>query len=290
MSVSYKKFYQNEDVIKGDLHLHTTASDGCYSPEKVVQLAHEKGIRVLAITDHDTTAGLSVAKQQAEEYALEFIPGIELSTVYAEHEIHILGYYIEQSSKEMQENLQEIASSRVNRVKKIVAKLNELGYPISYEDVRKKTSCGTIGRPHIALAMMDYGIINNVEEAFEKFLNQGCPAFVPRYQLTPQDAVILITKAGGIPVLAHPGLGFPEHLLPELVSYGLKGIEVFHPRHSLEVQENYYRLACHYELIVTGGSDFHGHDKKDWWYFGKMRVPLESLQRLKEIREENSCD
>ncbi len=288
--MSYKKFYQNDEVIKGDLHLHTTASDGRYSPEKVVEFAYEKGVRVLAITDHDTTAGLSAAKKKTQEYGLDFIPGIELSTTYAKHEVHILGYYIDENNEEMQENLQEIAYSRISRVKKIVSKIKELGYPLTYEDVKKKSSSGTIGRPHIALAMMDYGIINDVEEAFEKYLNPGCPAFVPRYRLTPQDAVLLITKAGGVPVLAHPGLDFPEHLLPELVSYGLKGIEVFHPSHSREIEENYYHQACHYELIITGGSDFHGHTKEDWQHFGEMRNPVKTIQYLKEMWKENSCD
>jgi len=269
--------------LKTDLHVHTTASDGAYSPREVFRLAKERGITVLAITDHDTVGGLPEAEKVAEEYGLSFVPGIELSTIHEEHEIHILGYQIQRQNEQLLASLQTLAAARDNRASKIVAKLNELGYPVTMEEVKSKAGSELIGRPHIALAMMDHGIIKNIEEGFARFLSPGGRAYVSRYRISPCQALKLINAAGGIAVLAHPGLDFPARLLPELIVAGLGGIEVYHPDNSLQIRDYYQRRAHESGLIITGGSDFHGHEADDLTYFGQLPTPLETLVRFAEL-------
>lgn len=265
-----------------ELHAHTTASDGYYTSGQLVCLACRQGIKYLAITDHDTTAGIAQALACGRQHSLEVIPGIELSTMHNHHEIHILGYYIDETSPQMRETLQVLTTARLDRARKIVTKLNSLGYPLRYEEVKRKaTTTGSIGRPHIALALIDHGIVTSIEEAFQKLLNPGCPGYVPRFRLTPFEAIDLVREAGGVPVLAHPGVDFPAGILSTFVEAGLKGIEVFHPEHTQEVEEYYLQQARKMDLIITGGSDFHGHDACDLSYFGNMAVPEISIQHLK---------
>ena len=288
--MSCTKYYPCHDITcKIELHVHTTFSDGAFTPERIVELAWERGIRFLAITDHDTVFGLEEAKNKALQYPLELIPGVELSTVYHDHEIHILGYYIDPGSPELLETLSLLTGSRRNRVLKIDENLKYYGLDITYDDVRTKVlDNGSQGRPHIALALIEHGIVKTVEEAFEKFLNPGCPGYVPRYKLSPCDAITLIKKAGGVPVLAHPGIDFPFELLPSCMETGLEGMEVYYPRHTPEMEKEYLNLALKMGLIVTGGSDFHGHETQEWRYFGEMPVPPQSIKRLKEMSPEKT--
>lgn len=281
--MSYPGYYH-----KIDLHVHTTASDGAYSPHDLVALAHQKGIDCLSITDHDTTWGLSEALQAGQTYSLEIIPGLELSTVHGKTEIHILGYYFNPQSHILQVTLDLLADARYGRARKIVEKLNDLGHLIDFSEVRSKSTNGTIGRPHVALVMIDHGIINSIEEGFDKYLSPGCPAYVPRLRLTPPEAIQLIRDSGGVPVLAHPGLGFPPELLPDFISQGLEGVEVFYPEHSREVIMHYSNQCRKYNLIMTGGSDFHGHQPEDLKGLGRMNVPSETIERLKTKAHEIS--
>ena len=269
------------DSPKIDLHVHTTASDGAFSPSETVKLAYQKGISYLAITDHDTIAGLAEATQECSRYELDFFPGIEFSTIYEESEVHILGYNFDWTNKRMTETVFQLQNARVNRIKKMVAKLADLGIYIRFEEVRQKASAPNIGRVHLALALMDKGIVSSINEAFNKYLNRGCPAFVPRYKLTPCLALEIIKEAKGIPVLAHPGLSGCDQLIPLLVDKGLQGIEVFHPRHTKEDECIYLQMAQKYYLIITGGSDFHGYEEKDLSNFGEMKVPFDSIKKLK---------
>lgn len=281
--MSCTKYYPHYDNgWKIELHVHTTASDGAYNPGKIVELAWEKGVRILAITDHDTTSGWEEAAGKTLQYPVMLIPGIELSTVHEDHEIHILGYYIDPDSDKLQNVLNLLTDARQNRACKIVEKLNKHGIDIAFEDVRKKGSPGgSLGRPHVALALIEQGLVNTVEEAFEKFLNPDRPGYVPRYKLAPYEAIALIKKAKGIPVLAHPGIDCPVELLPSFIEAGLLGIEVFHPQHTQEMEKEFLRLACERNLIVTGGSDFHGHEQDEWRYFGEMPVPAQSIEFFK---------
>lgn len=274
--MSYPKHYH-----KIDLHVHTTASDGSYSPRNLVALARSKGIDCLAITDHDTTYGLSEALEAGKEYGMEIIPGIELSTVQENTEIHVLGYYIDPQNLPFQETLDRLVEARDGRARRIVEKLNDLGYPIEFSEVRSKAPHGTMGRPHVALVMMDHGIIRSIDEGFDKYLSPGCPAYVPRMRLTPLEAIHLIKEAGGVPVLAHPGLGCPKVLLTDFVRNGLEGIEVFYPKHSHDEIDYYYYQCKNFNLIMTGGSDFHGHNPEDTAILGNIQVPAETIERLK---------
>ena len=280
---SYRMSNSNEkkiEIQKADLHVHTTASDGAFSPSETVKLAAQKGISYLAITDHDTIAGLVEAAQECNKYELNFFPGIEFSTIYEESEIHILGYNFDWTNKRMTETVVQLQNARVNRIKKMVAKLVDLGINIRFEEVRQKVSAPNIGRVHVALVLMDKGIVSSIDEAFDKFLNRGCPAFEPRYKLTPCLALKIIKEAKGIPVLAHPGLSGCDQIISLLVDKGLQGIEVFHPRHTKENEQIYLQIAQKYNLIVTGGSDFHGHEEKDFSKLGEMKVPFNSLNKL----------
>lgn len=279
---SHKYSHESPRSIRADLHIHTKASDGAYTPREVVAMARERGISVLAITDHDTVSGLAEAREAAREYGLQLISGIELSTVTQNKEIHILGYCIDQENEGLMSALGSLSAARDKRAGLIVDKLKDLGYPLTMAEVKAKAGSEIIGRPHIALAMMDHGIINNISEGFARFLNPGGLAYVPRYRISPHQAVEIISKAGGFAVLAHPGTDFSASLLPELIAGGLAGIEVYHPENPLQIRDFYLSKAAENGLLVTGGSDFHGHDQGDFQYFGRMPVPAGTVSRLLE--------
>lgn len=279
---SQKFFLPAKGRSKTDLHVHTTASDGAYPPHEVVRLAKERSIAVLAVTDHDTVGGLGEAEKAAEKYGIILIPGIELSTIHEQHEIHILGYQICPANSQLLYSLQTLKAARDNRAQHIVAKLNKLGYRVTMEEVRAKAGSDLIGRPHIALSMIDHGIVNSIDEGFARFLNPGGLAYVSRYRISPTQAIKLVREAGGTAVLAHPGLDFPARLLPELVEAGLGGIEVYHPDNSLQIRDYYLRRANEAGLLVTGGSDFHGHHPEDLDRLGSLPTPRDSLLRLTE--------
>lgn len=285
MSVSYMKFWP-----KVDLHIHTTASDGAYDSREIVRLAWEHGIRYMAITDHDTIGGLKEAWTEGEKYPLEVIPGIEISTLDGKHEVHILGYYIDYNNYQLVEFCERIKSARETRARKIVEKLNQLGYPVSMDEIYKKAGPDVIGRPHIALALMDHKAVSSISDGFAKLLGYGKPGYVPRFKILPETAVEIILKAGGVPVLAHPGLGFPKNRLVQLVEAGLKGIEVFHPDNSEEDREYYQKKAEELNLVATGGSDFHGHDQEDWNYFGKISLDPTNIDKLRSLARKILCD
>lgn len=280
--MSWKKFYRKN---KADLHVHTTASDGKYLPREVVKIAWKKGVSFLAITDHDTITGLEEAYQECRKYQVVFYPGIELSTNYENREIHLLGYNLNWTSHELQENLAQLQAARKIRVEKMVSKLSERGIPIRLEDVRKKATGQSMGRPHIALVLLELGMVKSIDEAMRLYLSPGCPAYVSRYRISPLAALKLIHKAGGMPVLAHPGIECPDELIPVLIKNGLQGIEVFHPKHTKKQEDFYAQLAQTNQLMITGGSDFHGHEEKDFFNLGEMKVPLNSIRQLKK----NSC-
>lgn len=266
---------------KTDLHVHTTASDGRFPPAEIVRLAVLKGITTLAVTDHDTVSGLEEAKNEAFMRRLAFIPGLELSTVYDDVEVHILGYGIQYEDGRLADVLHNLMQSREKRAEKIVDKLNTLGYPVTMEEVRKKAGSGSMGRPHIAMVMQDHGFVEDIQDGVTRFLNPGCPAYIPRLRISPLDAISLIRESGGIPVLAHPGDDLPQQLLPLCVENGLAGLEVYHPKHTPQLVRHFYDMAVLYNLLITGGSDFHGYTEEDWKNFGSMPIPDKSIGDLK---------
>lgn len=247
-----------------DLHVHSTASDGTLSPEELIKEAISLGLSGIAITDHDTTDGLEIAEEFIKNHMinLEFIPGIEMNTEMGENEVHILGYYIDYNNQSLQERLRDIRSQRQQRAQKMVNKLCELGLKIDYEDV-KSLATDLVARPHIAMAMVNAGYVDNIKEAFNKYIGKGQSAYVNRYKFTPNEAINMIKQAGGIAVLAHPGLIADQNLIPNIIDMGIKGLEVYYPEHDNEQTENYLNLARNHGLLITGGSDFHGFNSSE---------------------------
>lgn len=260
------------------------------SPSELVRHAKDAGLAAIALTDHDTIAGIPEAVEEGRRVGMEVVPGIEISADY-KNEMHILGYFKEEDYLRMTPVLSYLRESRENRNKKIIDKLNEMGFDITMEEVSSIAKGKVVGRPHIAKIMMEKGYVRSVSEAFEKYLEFGKPAYFKKEKLTPQQGIETILKAGGIPVLAHPVLlkiPFEEldALLKELVSYGLKGIEAYYVYNSEDFTITSLELARKYNLVPTGGSDFHGTFKPGiniGTGYGNLRVDYGILIRIKEL-------
>lgn len=241
-----------------DLHIHSRYSDGLLWPEEIVQICDVKGIKYISITDHDTVASQYITLKKQSDITV--IPGLELSTEYKEREIHILGYFIDIHNSDLKSELNYIKESRINRAKEIIYKLNMLDLNISFDDIDSDN--GSIGRPHIARALVNKGFAANIKEAFLKYLIKGKPCYVERYKINYKEALRLINNCNGLAFLAHPGEIYKgittEDIIKEFKVYGLNGIEVFHPSHSLKQTRDYYNLSKKYSLIISGGSDCHG--------------------------------
>lgn len=246
-------------MIKADLHIHTTASDGLFTPEEVVDWAIKKEVDIIAITDHDTTKGIDRALNANNKKHLKIIPGIELSSELNNSEIHVLGYCIDYKSNLLYNLSEKIKSQRILRAKKIIGKLEGLNIHISEKDIRKNVGEDFIGRPHIAMALIDNGYVQSIEEAFDKYLKYNGPAYEPRFKLTVNESVNLIHRLGGFAVLAHPGIIQGDINVKELlIEENFDGIEVIHSKHSNEDVLKFKTMAKELELIMTGGSDCHG--------------------------------
>lgn len=242
-----------------DLHLHTTFSDGSFTPTEVVELAAQKGLAYIAITDHDTTDGNQEALKAGRKLGVKVIPGIELSTKYKRKSIDILGYHI-QATKELSEVLLKMREHRQNRSKLIVNKFCKLGMTITEEDVQKFSKGDVIARPHIAQAIVEKGYAKNAQEVFDLYLGDGKPCAVEKMALKPEEGINLIHKAGGKAVLAHPILIQNDSIVEELMQLPIDGIEVWHRKHELNDVIRYKRIAEKYKKLITGGSDFHNEE------------------------------
>jgi len=272
-----------------DLHLHSTASDGIYTPAELVRLAAKIGLGAIALTDHDITAGIDEFLAAARSTDLIAIPGLELSTdITGSREIHILGYHLDHGDQHLQERLEELRESRLGRLHKVLDKLALAGCHLSVDQVSALAGEGSIGRPHIAQALVDANYVDNVEDAFRRYLGWGAPAYVARPKLTPRDAIRLIARAGGAPVLAHP-LHVTEYI-PALVRAGLVGLEVYYIGYSgLEI-DFLARLARKHKLIATGGSDFHGPEITSATQPGQVHVPWSAVEALQAfVQEKSAC-
>lgn len=240
-----------------DLHLHSSASDGYLRPAELVESARQRQLHAIALTDHDTTAGIAEAAAASQGFPV-VIPAIELTATDHSREIHLLGYYIQPEQPALQNTLQRRQAERIERARQIVARLGELGAVLDWERVQALAGSGTVGRPHIARALRHAGHVASVNEAFDRYLGDGCPAYIPHPEFPPEAAIALIHQAGGAAVLAHPGLAQNHAALVErLVSSGLDGIEVHHPSHGVTVRANLRGIAARFNLVITGGSDFH---------------------------------
>lgn len=268
-----------------DLHSHTTASDGKNTPAENVQLAVEKGLKALAITDHDTTGGIEEALEAAKDLKLEVIPGIEISTLANGQDIHVLGYWIDYGNEQLMIELDQLRETRNLRNQMMIKRLNELKIDITVEEVYAKqtTPDGNVGRPHIAEVLIEKGIVSSLEQAFEEYLGREGKVYINPPRISPEEGVQLIQRYGGVPVLAHPGLYDNDDLIADLVQVGLKGLEVYHPDHSAEEVGKYKRMAKEFNLVATGGSDYHG--KRNGVIFhgdlGSQPVSAEVLNQLK---------
>lgn len=275
---------------KIDLHAHTTASDGVLSPTELIEHALQRGLELLAVTDHDSTEGVHEAMVRAAGTRLEVWPGVEISTDAAESEVHVLGYFVNTTDPEFQAILARLRESRVGRAEQMVAKLTSLGMPLSFERVRQIAGTGAIGRPHVAQAMVEKGYVQSAKDAFTLYLGRNCPAYVERFKLTAEDAVQLLRRAGGMPVLAHPTYCAGNNPRFDLTGYvrnlreaGLVGLECYYADYAPEVVSGLVGIARELDLIPTGGTDFHGRNQS-FVELGEREVPLDTVERMRTWR------
>lgn len=263
-----------KENIKADLHMHTSFSDGKLSPKELINLALKNGLSIISITDHDNINGITEAVEYGDRVGVKVIPGVELSSTLQDREVHILGYFIDYENKELLKFLTALRYTRVNRLAKMIKKLNELGSSITMEDITEDLSEDiSIGRPHIAKALVRERFVRTRMEAFMKYIGDGKPAFVPKPAPPAKDVIKLINKIGGLSFIAHPGRFVRGEMLDELLSYGLDGIEVIHPSHSREDVEYFSNIASQNFLLVSGGSDFHGIYDKEYGAMKNYIVP-----------------
>lgn len=271
-----------------DLHTHTTKSDGSLHPDELVRYAKRNKLTAVAITDHDTVNGVEEALYEGARIGMEVVAGVEISVDY-KTEMHILGYFTKHDYVDLEYTLEDLRRYRSERNPRIVKKLNEIGMCVTMEEVREKAGEKMVGRPHIAKVLVEKGYVNDISDAFEKYLKRGKPAYFKKEKLLPEDGIKAIIKAGGIPVLAHPvhlqlKYELLNKLLGELKEYGLRGLEAYYTDNTSEDDKMLLKLASENNLLVTGGSDYHGNLKDSIDIgsgYGNLRVPYELLDILK---------
>ncbi len=267
-----------------DLHLHTLASDGRLTPTELVQLVAKQGLETVSITDHDTTEGLAEAYEAAKEFSgLRIIPGIEMSADIPGDEVHILGYFLEYEDRDFQAKLLEFRRGRVERAQMMVEKLDTVGVHIEWERVQYFAGDGAVGRPHIALAMVEAGYCKEPKDAFDEYLGRNGSAYAERPKMTPDEGVEMIKQVGGVPVLAHPTfMNDMEAGISSLKQVGLLGMEVYYAKYDDDTVRHLARLAKEYDLIPCGGSDYHGLGNSDEALPGTLGPPEETIQLLED--------
>jgi len=264
-----------------DLHSHSLHSDGTQTPTAIVERALSKGLSALALTDHDSVDGLDEARARAEGTGLEIISGVELSAHDGSCEVHVLGLYVDDHDAEFRQALVTFREQRLLRAHAILGRLEELGFDLSWDDVLERAQGGSIGRPHIAEAMVAAGYVSTIDEAFRRFLGNRGPAHIARKTLTPRGAIELVRRAGGVPAIAHPATMQRDSIIPEMAKLGLGALEVHHPRHDEGDRRRYLRLCERYGLIATGGSDSHGA-RTGYSQVGDTSVAADIVDRLRE--------
>lgn len=263
-----------------DLHLHTFFSDGTFSPEEVVALARQHGLKALALTDHDTMEGCARMAAACQAAEIEFVPASELTAEVNGHEIHFLGYFLDAQNEILLRELAKFQEVRQQRIHEMSRKLQEVAVPLQAESVFALANCRSPGRPHVARALVQQGFCASLDEAFERFLRKGKPAWVPKFKISAVEAINLIHQAGGLAVMAHPGLNRTDEMIPELVAAGMDGLECFHTKHSTSMTEHYLQIAERHHLLVTGGSDCHGLSKGKP-LIGTVRIPYRLVELMK---------
>ena len=273
-----------------DLHLHSTVSDGKFSPAAIVRKSVEEGVTVIALADHDSVDGIAPALAAAKAFpGLTIIPCVEISTDVPKGEVHILGYFIDYTNRKLQATLEKMRHSRRERADGMVTKLGKLGIHIEWQRVQEIAGSGSIGRPHIAQAMLEKGYINSIKEAFTKYISRNGPAYVERKKMMPEEAVKLLLRTNGLPVLSHPlTIHDSEAMVVDLKTAGLIGIEAYYNNYTAGEISQLVSLADKHGLITTGGSDYHGLDNSTETMIGGVDVPIESVERLIALAKQST--
>lgn len=266
-----------------DLHLHTNFSDGTYSPEELAEHAARLRLHTIALTDHDTVEGCPRAAIACRNLGLEFIPGAELTAEIDETEIHLLGYYLDTEHPRLLRETAKFQEVRQNRIREMVQRLNQLGVPLEADAVFALAKCRSPGRPHVGRALVRGGFCGSVNEAFERFLKKDRPAWVPKFKMSAFEGIDLIHNAGGLAILAHPGLNRVDPAIPRLAEAGLDGLECFHTKHASSTADHYLKLSESLQLLVTGGSDCHGLAKAEP-LIGSLRLDDAYVDRLRAAK------
>ncbi|MFQ6133056.1 MAG: PHP domain-containing protein [Armatimonadota bacterium] len=269
-----------------DLHIHSTASDGTEDPAEIVRAAAQMGLSAIAVVDHDTMAGVPAALDAAQQLPLEVIPAVEINTDYQGTDVHILGYHLDPEDEPLEALLAAVREKRLGRAAEIVRRLKTLGLELEMADVLQVAGEAAVARPHVAAVLHQMGVCSSPQEAFDRFIGRDRPAYVPRYRLTPQQAIEAIAAAGGVPVLGHPGLMNRDRVIAQLLPLGLRGLEAYHVHHSPSATAKYVAMAEKLDLVITGGTDSHGPKGTRPVEIGAVHVPDELLGPLAAAAEE----
>lgn len=273
---------------KADLHIHSTASDGRFTPEEIVRKAAGLGLTVIALTDHDSVDGIDAALRAARAFpGLRVIPAVEINTDVPHGEAHILGYFIDYNSRELGDTLHRLRQSREGRARGMIAKLNDLGIHLDWQRVQEISGDSSMGRPHIAQALLEKGYITSFKEAFDKYISREGPAYVEREKITQVETVELILRANGLPVLAHPfTIDDPEAMIIKLKAAGMIGIEAYYKNYTAEETRTLVGWADKHHLLTSGGTDYHGLDESIEVMIGGTEVPMESVERIIDLAKQ----
>lgn len=262
--------------------MHTLYSDGILTPFELVQRAQKAGLRIIGITDHDSVGALDEAVEVGRELGVDVVPGAELSAIYDDQEIHILGYFVDYHDQTLLDALAKFREGRMRRAERIVGKLNCMNIPLSIASVLANVTGESVGRPHIATALVNGGHAESYHQAFHKYLGDGRPAFEKKENFTPEETIRLIAESGGLSFLAHPRRTISDEVITHLVKAGLDGIEVIHPSHTSELVTYYRDIVHQYFLLESGGSDFHGGLREDDDMIGQVTIPVSSVEVMRQ--------
>jgi 3',5'-nucleoside bisphosphate phosphatase len=265
-----------------DLHMHTTCSDGALSPSDLVKKAHSVGLHAISITDHDNLAAITEVTPLATALGIELISGVEVSTAHDNKDVHILAYFVSTAESPLNDYLAHCREQRVARTERMVGNLNRQGVKIRVEQVLAKAGQGSVGRPHIAAVLQESGYVQTYNEAFNRFIGSNCEAYEKSADTSPAEIIKLISEAGGLSFLAHPGRFVPDDTVRYLIRSGLDGLEIVHPSHDHARQEFYRSIANEYFLLMSGGSDYHGVKPQDEDHFGRTTIDYRWLQKMKD--------
>ena len=252
---------QTPDGPFADLHLHTLFSDGTFTPEELAARGGDAGLSAMSLTDHDTVEGCERMGRACRKLGIEFIVGTELTAEFEDKEVHLLGYFLDPHNQKLVAEIKKFQEVRRSRIQEMTALLNKVNIPLRAETVFALANCRSPGRPHVARALVEQGLCPSMEEAFDRYLKKGRPAWVPKCKISALDAIALIHQAGGLAVIAHPGLNHCDEIIPLLAVQGVDGIECFHSKHTAKMSKRYLVMAERLNLLVTGGSDCHGFSK-----------------------------